>query len=120
MLLRLVRPIIKKQLEYQNLRLFLLWDHWVINDPNTSQHHYNRLYCVLKASLTRYICILLCLVTKIINKKLKYRTLRFSCSVTIYDPKFKFLIKRKIRFHHKFCYVISVNGLPLNIIVVGF
>ena len=38
----------------------------------------------------------------------------------IYDPKFKFLIKRKIRFNHKFCYVISVNGLPLDIVVVGF
>ena len=38
----------------------------------------------------------------------------------IYDPKFKFLIKRRIRFNHKFCYVISVKGLPLDIIVVGF
>ena len=38
----------------------------------------------------------------------------------IYDPKFKFLVKRKIRFNHKFCYAISVNGLPLDIIVVGF
>ena len=38
----------------------------------------------------------------------------------IYDPKFKFLIKRKIRFNHKFCYVISVKGLSSDIIVVGF
>ena len=38
----------------------------------------------------------------------------------IYDPKFKFLIKRKIRFNHKFCRVISVKGLSLDIIVVGF
>ena len=38
----------------------------------------------------------------------------------IYDPKFKFLIKRKIRFNDKFCYVISVKGLLLDIIVVGF
>ena len=36
MALRLVRPIIKKQLRYQNLGLFLLCDHWVIYDPNTS------------------------------------------------------------------------------------
>ena len=39
----------------------------------------------------------------------------------IYDPKLKFLIKRKIRFHHKFYCVISVKGLPpLDIIIVGF
>ena len=38
----------------------------------------------------------------------------------IRDPKSKFLINRKIRFNRKFCNVISVKGLPLDIIIVGF
>ena len=58
------------------------------------------------------------------NNKKKAEISKFKVFVlcdhwVIYDPKFKFLIKRKIRFHHKFCYVISVKGPPLDIIVVG-
>ena len=59
------------------------------------------------------------------NNKQKAKISKFKFFVlcdhwVVYDPKFKFLIKRKIRFYHKFCYVISVKGLQLDIIVVGF